>query len=177
MPCRKKIKKKNYPFLKQLFQFKGFLQNCVEIHLQIIMDKGLRIQLSLKIPILSSISKNFQFQFLLILATEHYYLFILSLTRITPSVTGTDLQGGPAYNSSSRMEGEKLGGPPIRRKFCQSPPSDTCPRFWTKACPSQLRFVPENLKNLFEFIFVSNLTTSELKKSKSTLKSCISCLK
>ena len=35
------------------------------------------------------------------------YLFILSLTRVTPSVTGTDLQGGPAYNSSSRMEGEK----------------------------------------------------------------------
>ena len=45
-----------------------------------------------------------------------------------------------------------LGGPPIRRKFCQSPPSDTCPRFWTKACPPQLRFVPENLKNLNTFL-------------------------
>ena len=66
------------------------------------------------------------------------------------------------------------GVPPIRRKFCQSPPpSDTCPRFWTKACPPQPRFVPENLKNLNTF-FVSNLTTLKLK---STLKSCISCLK
>ena len=36
------------------------------------------------------------------------YLFILSLTRVTPSVTGTDLQGGPAYNSSSKMEGENI---------------------------------------------------------------------
>ena len=35
------------------------------------------------------------------------YLFFLSLTRVNPSVTGTDLEGGPAYNSSSRMEGKK----------------------------------------------------------------------
>ena len=32
------------------------------------------------------------------------------------------------------------------------PPSDTCPRFWTKACPPQPRFVPENLKNLNTFL-------------------------
>ena len=44
------------------------------------------------------------------------------------------------------------GGPPIRRKICQSPPSDTCPHFWTKAGPPQPRFVPENLKNLNTFL-------------------------
>ena len=45
------------------------------------------------------------------------------------------------------------GGPPIWQKFCQSPPpSDTCPRFWTKACPPQPRFVPENFKNLNTFL-------------------------
>ena len=44
------------------------------------------------------------------------------------------------------------GGSPHRQKFCQSPPSDTCPRFWTKACPPKPRFVPENLKNLITFL-------------------------
>ena len=45
------------------------------------------------------------------------------------------------------------GGSPIRWKFCQSPPSDTCPRFWTKACPPpQPRFVPKNLKHLNTFL-------------------------
>ena len=34
------------------------------------------------------------------------------------------------------------GGPPIGKNFANPPPSDTCPRFWTKACPLQPRFVP-----------------------------------
>ena len=69
--------------------------------------------------------------------------------------------------------GGDWGGPPIRRKFCQSPPSDTCPRFWTKACPPPAEVRPRKFEK-FKYIFVSNLTTFKLK---STLKSCISCLK
>ena len=65
------------------------------------------------------------------------------------------------------------GVPPIRRKFCQSPPSDTCPRFWTKACPPPAEVCPRKFEK-FKYIFVWNLTTFKLK---STLKSCISCLK
>ena len=64
-------------------------------------------------------------------------------------------------------------GSPIQRKFCQSPPSDTCPRFWTKACPPPAEVRPPKFEK-FKYIFVSNLTTFKLK---STLKSCISCLK
>ena len=69
--------------------------------------------------------------------------------------------------------GGGLGGPPIRRKFRQSPPSDTCPRFWTKACPPPAEVRPRKFEK-FKYIIVSNLTTFELK---STLNSCISCLK
>ena len=37
-------------------------------------------------------------------------------------------------------------------KILSIPPSDTCPRFWTKACPTpQPRFVHENLKTLNTF--------------------------
>ena len=67
-----------------------------------------------------------------------------------------------------------LGGPPIWQKFCQSPPSDTCPRFWTKACPPPAEVRPRKFEK-FKYIFVSNLTTFKLK---STFKSCISfCIK
>ena len=66
-------------------------------------------------------------------------------------------------------------GSPIQWKFCQSPPPiDTCHHFWTKACPPppQPRFIPENLTNLNTF-----LCQIWLLQLKSTLKSCISCLK
>ena len=69
--------------------------------------------------------------------------------------------------------GGDWGGPPSWRKFCQSPPSDTCPRFWTKACPPPAEIRPRKFEK-FKYIFVSNLTTFKLK---STLKTCISCLK
>ena len=42
------------------------------------------------------------------------------------------------------------GGHPA--KILPIPPSDTCARFWTKACPPQPRFVPKNLKNLNTFL-------------------------
>ena len=57
-----------------------------------------------------------------------------------------------------------MGGPPIRRKFCQSPPSDTCPRFWTKACPPPAEVRPRKFER-FKYIFVSNLTTFKLKST------------
>ena len=44
------------------------------------------------------------------------------------------------------------GVPPSGKNFVNSPPSDTCPCFWTKACPPQPRFVPENLTNLNKFL-------------------------
>ena len=45
------------------------------------------------------------------------------------------------------------GGSPHPAKILPiPPPSDTCPRFWTKACPPQPRFVPENWKNLNTFL-------------------------
>ena len=45
------------------------------------------------------------------------------------------------------------GGSPHPAKILPIPPSDTCPCFWTKACPPpQPRFVPENLKNLNTFL-------------------------
>ena len=55
------------------------------------------------------------------------------------------------------------GGPPIRQKFCQSNPSDTCPRFWTKACPPSQGSSPKIW--IFEYLFVSNLTTFKLKST------------
>ena len=89
----------------------------------------------------------------------YLYIYIYKAVHVGPMYSGF-FPGG-------------LGGPPIRRKFCQSPPSDTCPRFWTKACPPPAEVRPQKVEK-FEYIFVSNLTTSKLK---STLKSCISCLK
>ena len=56
------------------------------------------------------------------------------------------------------------GSPPSSENFVNPPPSDTCPRFWTKACPPQPRFNPDNLKNLNTF-FVLNLTTFKLKST------------
>ena len=40
------------------------------------------------------------------------------------------------------------GGPPIRRKFCQFPPSTLVPVFGPRLVPPQRRFVPKNLKNI-----------------------------
>ena len=63
-----------------------------------------------------------------------------------------------------------LGVPPSSKNFV-NPPSDTCPRFWTKACPPPppAEVGPRKFKKL-KYIFASNLTTFKLK---STLKSCI----
>ena len=70
--------------------------------------------------------------------------------------------------------GGGLGGsPPSGKNFANPPPSDTCPRFWTKACPPPAEVRPRKFEK-FKYIFVLNLTTFKLK---STLKSCISCLK
>ena len=65
------------------------------------------------------------------------------------------------------------GGPPIRRKFYQSPHPTLVPVLDQGLSPPQPRFVPENLKNLDTFLCQIWLTF----KLKSTLKSCISCLK
>ena len=64
-------------------------------------------------------------------------------------------------------------GVPQPAKILSTPPSDTCPHFWTKACPPPAEVCPRKFEK-FEYIFVSNLTTFKLK---STLKSCILCLK
>ena len=67
-----------------------------------------------------------------------------------------------------------LGVPPSGENFANPPPpSNTCPRFWTKACPPPAEVRPRKFEK-FKYIFVLNLTTFQLK---STLKSCISCLK
>ena len=65
------------------------------------------------------------------------------------------------------------GVPPSSINFANSPPSNTCPRFRTKACPPPAEVGPRKFEK-FKYIFVSNLTTFKLK---STLKSCISCWK
>ena len=49
------------------------------------------------------------------------------------------------------------GGPPSSENFA-NPPSDTCPRFWTKACPPPPAEVRPQKFEKFEYIFVSNLT-------------------
>ena len=64
------------------------------------------------------------------------------------------------------------GGPPIRRKFCQSPHLTLVPVFGPRLVPPSRGSSPKIRK--FKYILVSNLTTFQLK---STLKSCISCLK
>ena len=60
------------------------------------------------------------------------------------------------------------GGNPIRQNFCQSPPIDTCPRFWTKACPPPAEVRPRKFEK-FKYIFVSNLTTFKLKSKKKAV--------
>ena len=61
------------------------------------------------------------------------------------------------------LEGQS---PPYGKNFV-NPPSDTCPRFWTKACPPPAEVRPQKFEK-FKYIFVANLTTFKLK---STLKS------
>ena len=65
------------------------------------------------------------------------------------------------------------GGPPPCGKFCQSPPSDTCPRVLDQGLSPPAEVRPQKFEK-FKYIFVSNLTTFKLK---STLTNCISCLK
>ena len=65
------------------------------------------------------------------------------------------------------------GSPPSRKNFANPPHLTLVPRFWTKACPPPAEVRPRKFEK-FKYIFVSNLTTFKLK---STLKSCISCLK
>ena len=65
-----------------------------------------------------------------------------------------------------------LGVPPSGKNFV-NPPSNTCPHFWTKACPPPAKVRPQKFEK-FKYIFASNLTTFKLI---STFKSCISCLK
>ena len=65
-------------------------------------------------------------------------------------------------------------GSPIRWKFCQFPPIQHLSPFLDQGLsppPAEVR--PWKFEK-FKYIFVSNLTTFKLK---STLKSCISCLK
>ena len=70
--------------------------------------------------------------------------------------------------------GGDWGGSPHPTKILPiPPPSDTCPRFWTKTCSPPAEVRPRKFEK-FKYIFVSNLTTFKLK---STLISCISCLK
>ena len=65
------------------------------------------------------------------------------------------------------------GGPPIRQKFCQSPPIRHLSPFLDQGLSPPAKVRPRKFEK-FRYIFVSNLTTF---KRKSTLKSCISCLK
>ena len=57
------------------------------------------------------------------------------------------------FNSPQFVTGPRVfswgdGGPPIRWKFCQSPPpSDTCPHLWTKACPPPAEVCPRKFEN------------------------------
>ena len=52
-------------------------------------------------------------------------------------------------------------GPPIRRKFCLSPPSDTYPLFLDQGLSPPAEVRPRKIVN-FKYIFVSNLTTFKL---------------
>ena len=90
----------------------------------------------------------------------YLYIYIYKAVHVGPMYSGF-FPGG-------------LGVPPIQRKFCQSPPPHPTlvPIFGPRLVPpAEVR--PRKVEK-FEYIFVSNLTTSKLK---STLKSCISCLK
>ena len=64
--------------------------------------------------------------------------------------------------TSAKLTGFFLGDG--GREILSIPPSDTCPRFWTKACPSQPRFIPPKFEK-FKYIFVPNLTTFKLKST------------
>ena len=65
-----------------------------------------------------------------------------------------------------RDQGFFMGGlgwsPPSGENFV-NPPIDTCPRFWTKACPPPPAEVRPQKFEKFKYIFVSNLTTFKLK--------------
>ena len=69
--------------------------------------------------------------------------------------------------------GGDWGGPPIRQKFCQSPPIWHLSPFLDQGLSPPAEVRPRKFEKL-KYIFVSNLTTFKLK---STLNSCISCLK
>ena len=61
--------------------------------------------------------------------------------------------------------GGGLGGVPPSGENFVNPPSDTCPRFCTKACPPPAEVRPPKFEN-FKYIFVSNLTAFKLKSTK-----------
>ena len=70
--------------------------------------------------------------------------------------------------------GGGLGGPPHPAKILPIPPHPTLvPVFGPRLVPPPAEVRPRKFEK-FKYIFVSNLTTFQLK---STLKSCISCLK
>ena len=71
-------------------------------------------------------------------------------------------------------EGEDWGIPPSGKKFCQSPHLTLVPVFGPRLVPPSPAEVRPRKLEKFKYIFVSNLTTFKLR---STLKSCISCLK
>ena len=70
------------------------------------------------------------------------------------------------YTSGFFFRGGTGGFPPSGKNFVNPPPSNTCPRFWTMACPPPAEVRPQKFEK-FKYIFVSNLTTFKLK---STLK-------
>ena len=72
------------------------------------------------------------------------------------------------------FSGGGTGGPPIRRNFCQSPPPHRhLSPFLDQGLSPPAEVCPRKFEKI-KYIFVSNLTNFKLK---STLKSCISCLK
>ena len=69
--------------------------------------------------------------------------------------------------------GGGLGGPPSSENFANPPHPTLVPVFGPRSCPPPAEVRPRKFEKS-KYIFVSNLTTFKLK---STLKSCISCLK
>ena len=68
------------------------------------------------------------------------------------------------------LQGFFLGGPPHPAKILPiPPPSDTCPRFWTKACPPPSRGSSLKIWKIWIHFCVKF-------DYFSTLKSCISCV-
>ena len=101
---------------------------------------------------------------------------LFALTICKPSFPKAQTMVSMHQNQIWWQQGFFLGGtgvPLNRQKFCQSPPSDTCPRFWTKACPPPAEVRPRKFEK-FKYMFVSNLTTFKLK---STLKKLYFMLK